>query len=110
MNPYALLAAAIASELVATVSLKLSEGFSNPLPSVGVVVGYGAAFVLLSLVLEELPVGLVYATWAALGIVGIAAVGVVAFGEQVDLAGVAGIACIVLGVVLLNVVSGMSAH
>ena len=110
MNPYALLAAAIASELVATVSLKLSEGFSNPLPSVGVVVGYGAAFVLLSLVLEELPVGLVYATWAALGIVGIAAVGVVAFGETVDLAGVAGIACIVLGVVLLNVVSGMSAH
>ncbi|SEN47866.1 small multidrug resistance pump [Halorientalis persicus] len=110
MNPYALLAAAIASELVATVSLKLSEGFSNPLPSVGVVVGYGAAFVLLSFVLEELPVGLVYATWAALGIVGIAAVGVVAFGETVDLAGVAGIASIILGVVLLNVVSGMSAH
>ena len=110
MNPYALLAAAIASELVATVSLKLSEGFSNPLPSVGVVVGYGAAFVLISLVLEELPVGLVYATWAALGIVGIAAVGVVAFGEQVDPAGLAGIACIILGVVLLNVVSGMSAH
>jgi small multidrug resistance pump len=110
VNPYALLGAAILSELLATTSLKLSEGFSNPLPSVGVVVGYGAAFYLLALVLEELPVGLVYATWAALGIVGIAAVGVVAFGETVDLAGLAGIACIVLGVVLLNVVSGMSAH
>ncbi|WP_299267128.1 DMT family transporter [Halorientalis sp.] len=110
MNPYALLAAAIASELVATVSLKLSQGFSKPLPSLGVVVGYGVAFALLSLVLEELPIGMVYATWAALGIVGIAAVGVVAFGERLDPAGVAGIACIVLGVVLLNVVSETSAH
>ena len=40
MNPYALLGAAIVSELIGTTSLKLSEGFSRPIPSFGVVVGY----------------------------------------------------------------------
>ena len=110
MNPYALLGAAIVSELLGTTSLKLSEGFSRPLPSLGVVVGYAAAFYLVSLTLEDLPIGVVYGTWAALGVVGVAAIGVVAFGERIDLAGVVGFGLIVAGVYCLNVVSGMSAH
>ncbi|GAB3681246.1 multidrug efflux SMR transporter protein HsmR [Salinarchaeum chitinilyticum] len=110
MHPYALLAGAICSELVGTTALKLSEGFTNPVPSLVVVLGYGAAFYLLSLTLEELPVGTVYATWAALGIVGIAAIGIVAFDESMDLAGVLGIALILGGVYFLNVVSDVSAH
>ena len=110
MRPYLLLAGAICSELVGTTALKLSEGFSNPVPSVLVVVGYGLAFYLLSLTLEELPVGAVYATWAALGIVGIAAIGVVVFEESIDLAGAIGMALILGGVYVLNVVSEMSAH
>lgn len=110
MHPYLVLAGAIASELVGTTALKLSAGFSNPIPSVGVVVGYGLAFYLLSLTLEELPVGVVYGTWAAIGIVGVAVIGVVVFEESVDVAGVVGIGLIVGGVYCLNVVSGMAAH
>ena len=110
MNPYALLAAGILSELVGTTALKLSDGFSKPLPTLGVLVGYGLAFYFVSLTLEELPLGLVYGTWAALGIVGVAAIGVVAFGEQIDLAAVAGIILIVAGVYCINVVSAMSTH
>ncbi|WP_248516129.1 DMT family transporter [Salinarchaeum laminariae] len=110
MHPYALLAGAICSELVGTTALKLSDGFSNPLPSLAVVLGYGLAFYLLSLTLEELPVGAVYATWAALGIVGIAAIGVVVFDETIDPAGVLGIGLILGGVYVLNVVSEVSAH
>ena len=110
MHPYVLLAVAIISELFGTTALKLSDGFSKPLPSVAVVVGYGVAFYLVSLTLEELPIGVVYGTWAALGIVGVAAIGIVAFGEQVDLAAVLGIALIVGGVYCLNVVSEMAAH
>lgn len=110
MNPYALLGIAIVAEIIGTVAMKLSYGFSRPFPSLGVIVGYGAAFYLLSLILEELPVGLVYATWAALGIIAIAAIGVVAFGEQVDAAGVVGIGLILAGVYCLNILSGMSAH
>lgn len=97
MHPYLLLAGAICSELVGTTALKLSEGFTNPVPSLVVVVGYGLAFYLLSLTLEELPVGAVYATWAALGIVGIAAIGIVVFDESLDLAGAVGILLILVG-------------
>ncbi|WP_313695444.1 DMT family transporter [Halorarum halobium] len=110
MNPYVLLGVAILSELLGTTSLKLSEGFSRPLPSLGVVAGYAAAFYLVSLTLEDLPIGVVYGTWAALGIVGVAAIGVVVFDETLDPAGVVGVGLIVAGVYCLNVVSGMSAH
>jgi small multidrug resistance pump len=110
VNPYILLGMAILSELLGTTSLKLSEGFSQPVPSLGVVIGYGAAFYLVSLTLEELPLGVVYGTWAALGIIGIAAIGVVLFNEPVDIPGVIGILLIVGGVYCLNVISEMSAH
>jgi small multidrug resistance pump len=110
MNPYLILAVAILAELLGTTALNLSGGFTRPLPSVGVVVGYGLSFYLLSLVLEDLPIGLVYGTWSAVGIVGIATIGVVAFDEPVDVAGLLGIALIIAGVCVLNVVSGMSAH
>jgi small multidrug resistance pump len=110
MNPYLILAAAILAELFGTTALNLSEGFTEPLPSVGVLVGYGFSFYLLSLVLEDLPIGLVYGTWSAVGIVGIAAIGVIAFDEPVDIVGLLGIALIVAGVYVLNVISGMSAH
>jgi small multidrug resistance pump len=105
MRPYLTLALAIAAEVTGTTALKLSDGFANPLPSAVVVVGYLASFYLLGLVLEDLPVGLVYATWAATGIVLTALVGVVAFDERLDAAGLVGMTCIVAGVVTLTVFS-----
>jgi small multidrug resistance pump len=106
MNPYLALALAIVSEVAGTTALKLSDGFANLVPSVGVVVGYLASFYFLGLVLEELPVGLVYATWAAVGVVGTAGVGLVVFDESLDFAGVVGLVLVVAGVVVLNVYSG----
>ncbi|QPV61657.1 multidrug efflux SMR transporter [Halosimplex litoreum] len=102
MYPYLTLALAIAAEVTGTTALKASEGFSNPLPTAVVVVGYVGSFYLLGLTLEELPVGLVYATWAGAGIVATALVGVVAFEENLDVAGVAGMALVFAGVVVLN--------
>ncbi len=110
MHPYVLLAGAIVSELIGTTALKLSDGFSNPIPSLGVILGYGLAFYLVSLTLEDLPIGVVYGTWAALGIIGVAAIGVVVFDETVDLAGAVGIILILGGVYCVNVLSEMSTH
>jgi len=110
MNPYVVLAGAILAELFGTTALKLSDGFSQLVPSLGVVVGYGLAFYLVSLTLKELPIGVVYGTWAALGIVGVAAIGVVVFDEPLDLAGIIGILLIVGGVYCVNVVSQTAAH
>lgn len=105
MNPFLALALAILAELVGTTALKLADGFANLAPSVVTVLGYVASFYFLGLALESLPIGQVYATWAAIGIVGTAIIGIVAFGESVDPAAVVGIALVVGGVVLLTMVS-----
>lgn len=105
MNPFLALALAILAELVGTTALKLADGFANFAPSAVTVVGYVASFYFLGLALESLPIGQVYATWAAVGIVGTAVVGIVAFGESVDLAAAAGLLLVVAGVVLLTLYS-----
>ncbi|MGM0704114.1 MAG: DMT family transporter [Pseudomonadota bacterium] len=110
MITYVYLALAIAAEVIGTSALKASEGFTRPWPSVVVVVGYGLAFFLLSLVLRSLPVGIAYAIWAGLGIVLVTVAGVVVYGETPDLPAVAGIAMIVGGVVVIQLFSKVAAH
>ncbi|WP_205599032.1 DMT family transporter [Halomonas faecis] len=110
MITYFYLALAIAAEVIGTSALKASEGFTRPWPSVVVVVGYGLAFFLLSLVLRSLPVGIAYAIWAGLGIVLVTVAGVVIYGETPDLPAVAGIAMIVGGVVVIQLFSKVAAH
>ncbi|MEZ3145629.1 multidrug efflux SMR transporter [Halobaculum sp. MBLA0143] len=105
MREYLYLGVAIVSEIAGTASLKLADGFSNPVPTAVVVVGYLCSFYFLSLTLQELPVGLVYATWSAVGIVGAAAVGVVVFEESVDPAALVGFGLILAGVAVLNLLS-----
>ncbi len=108
MNPFVLLFGAIGSEVVATTALKLSDGFSRPLPSLVVVAGYGISFYLLALCLKELSVGTTYAIWSGVGTAAIALVGVFWFHEALTLPRVAGILLIIAGVALVN--SGAAAH
>ncbi|HEY8581739.1 MAG TPA: multidrug efflux SMR transporter [Capillimicrobium sp.] len=98
-----LLAVAILTEVTATVALRESDGFSRLWPSVIVVVGYGASFFFLALVLKKLEIGLVYAVWSGAGTALIAVIGILAFGETATAIKVGSIALIVLGVVGLNV-------
>ncbi len=108
--PYLYLVIAIAGEVIATSSLKASEGFTRLLPSVVVVVGYGVAFYFLSLTLKSIPIGTAYAIWSGLGIVLVASAGWLVFGQKIDLWGALGMGLIVAGVVLLNFVSKTSVH
>lgn len=100
--PYTLLALAIVSEIFGTSALKASDGMTRLTPAVIVVAGYALAFYLLAHSLRTLPVGFVYAIWAGLGIVGVALVGVLVFGETMTLSKVAGLALIIAGVVLVH--------
>ncbi|MGP4016732.1 DMT family transporter [Saccharopolyspora sp. 5N708] len=100
---YLMLAVAILSEVLATVSLKLSDGFSKTIPSILVVVGYLAAFTALSAVLKlGLPIGVVYAIWAGAGVALVAIIGVVFLGESITAVQIGGIALIIGGVVALE--------
>ena len=102
MISYAYLAVAILAELVGTSALKLSDGMSRPAPGAVVVVGYGVAFWCMALALKTLPVGLVYAIWAGIGIAGIKAIGVVFFGESINPTAIAGTLLIIVGVVMVQ--------
>jgi small multidrug resistance pump len=110
LMPYLFLAAAIVAEVIATSALKASDGFSNLIPSIIVVVGYGFAFWLLSLTLKSIPVGIAYATWSGAGIILITAVGWIVFGQKLDPIAIVGMVLIIAGVVLINLVSRSAAH
>jgi small multidrug resistance pump len=98
-----LLAAAIAAEVCATVSLKLSEGFTRPGPSAVVVAGYLASFVLLSQILSRgMSLGVVYAVWSALGIAVIVLIDRFFFHQRLSGVQVAGLVFVVVGVAALQ--------
>ena len=107
---YIYLAVAIVAEVIATSALKASEGFSNTLPSIIVVVGYGVSFYCLAVVLKTIPVGVAYAIWSGLGVVLIALVGLVVFKQTLDAAAVIGMALILAGVLVINVFSSTAGH
>lgn len=52
------------------VALKLSQGFSRPVPAALTVIGMAISFYLLSRALESIPLGMGYAIWTGIGIVG----------------------------------------
>ena len=97
-----MLTAAISSEVVATLALKHSDGFTHLLPSVIVVAGYAVSFWLLALVLKHLSVGTTYAIWSAVGTAAIALVGIAAYGEGASPLKLASLALIIVGVIGLN--------
>ncbi|MEV5970673.1 multidrug efflux SMR transporter [Streptomyces sp. NPDC051921] len=99
---YGLLAGAIAAEIVATTSMKYSEGFSRLVPSLITGAGYVLAFALLAQALKTLQVGTAYAIWSGVGTAAVAAIGALFLGESMNLAKIGGIVLIIAGVAVLN--------
>jgi small multidrug resistance pump len=93
------------SEVIATNALKASEGFQKIIPSIIVIIGYGAAFYLLSLVLRVIPVGVAYAIWAGMGIVLVAIVAAFMHKQIPDTPAVLGMLLIIAGVIVINIFS-----
>jgi len=107
---YVYLAIAIVGEVVATSALKASESFTKPLPSLLVVVGSGVAFYFLSECLRSISVGVAYAMWSGLGIVLVTAAAAVFYKQVPDGWAILGMALIVAGVLVLNLLSESAAH
>tara|TARA_B000000441_G_C21433846_1_gene172676 strand:- start:165 stop:497 length:333 start_codon:yes stop_codon:yes gene_type:complete len=107
MAKWTFLAMAIFSEVVATSSLKSTEGFTNLIPSVIVLVGYSAAFYFLSLTLNEIPLGIAYAIWSGVGIVGIAIVAMIFHEQNLDAGAMIGMGLIILGIIVMRTYSTM---
>lgn len=110
MQAWTFLLVAILAEVVATTTLKASEGFTRPWPSLVVVAGYACAFYFLSLTLRTIPVAVAYAVWSGIGIALVALAGLVFYGQKLDAAGIVGIGLIVAGVLVLNLLSRSGAR
>ncbi len=96
------LAAAIATEVVGTVFLRYTDGFTRPAPSAVVIITYIASLWLTALALKGLEISLAYAVWAGVGTAAIAVIGMATMGEAVNALKLASIALVIGGVVGLN--------
>ncbi|NJC72993.1 multidrug efflux SMR transporter [Planosporangium thailandense] len=104
-----MLAAAIATEVAATLGLRGTAGEFRLLPMLLVIVGYVASFTLMAFALRTLNVGVVYAIWAGAGTAGVTIAAALLYGERLNLTAVGGMALIVVGVVILAA-SGATRH
>lgn len=102
MHGYLPLAAAIVTEIIATLSLRAAARQGHWWQWGIVVVGYLTAFALLSVALRSMGVGTAYAIWSGVGTAGIALAGWLLFGERISPLGIAGIGLIIGGVLLLE--------
>jgi len=89
-------------ELCATAGLKYSEGFTRPLVTVGVLLGYAVSFLLLSRAVHAgMQVSLGYAVWSGVGTAAIALVAAAFLDEPLTWTKAAGIGLVAVGVVVL---------
>ena len=107
---YTALGAAIILEVSGSTLLKLSQQFTKLWPSLGMLVCFILSLYCLSLAWKMVPLGVAYAVWAGLGIVLTAVVSVVVFKMALDFWAVTGIAMIVGGVLVMNLLSGSVSH
>lgn len=108
--PWLFLGIAITGEVIATTALKASDGFTKWGYGSVSVVGYSISFYFLAIVLKTIPVGIAYAVWAGAGVAMVTIIGVFLFGQKLDLFAYLGIGLIVGGVLVLNLLSGATAH
>ncbi len=93
---------AIGCELVGTTSLKLSDGGRRPGWYLVVALGYAIAFLPFSRALKLMPLGIAYAMWAGIGIIGSTVIGAAVFHDKLSWTQIVGIATVLVGVVFLS--------
>ena len=96
------LALAIALEIAGTTSMKLSQGFTRPLPSVLLFLFYALSFALMTVAVKRIDMSVSYAIWSGAGTAVITLIGVYAFGETLSAVQIASIALIIAGVIGLR--------
>ena len=107
---YIFLVLAIAFEVLSTSFLKDTNGFTNLYPSLLVIAALCICLFLMSHSMKFIPVGIVYATWAGLGIVAIAIIGVIKYKQIPNIPTLIGLGLIVIGVTIVNLMNDIDVH
>lgn len=108
--PYLVLFLAVLAETIGTTALQASQQFTRPGPSALVVAAYAVSFFLLSWVLKYMPVGIAYAIWSGLGLLLIAVIALVVFGQRLDWPAIVGMAMILGGILVIHLFSAAAPH
>jgi quaternary ammonium compound-resistance protein SugE len=90
-------------EIVWAYTMKLSDGFTRPVPAMVTIVAMIFSFGLLSLAMKSLPLGTAYTVWTGIGAIGAFIVGIAVLGEAVTATRVLAAVLIVSGLVLMKV-------
>lgn len=83
-------------------TMKLSLGFTRPVPSVLTIVAMIASFALLSVAMKSLPLGTAYTIWTGIGAVGAFLLGILVLGEPANAMRIGAAALIVTGLVMMK--------
>lgn len=97
------LAIAAAFEITFALSMKYSEGFTRPGPTVVTVIAVIGGITFLTLAMKTLPVGVAYPIWTAIGALGTVALGAALLGETLTLLKIASVTAIAIGVAGLKI-------
>lgn len=92
-------------EVVWAFSMKQSEGFTRPLPTLVTIIFMIGSFGLLSVSMRTLSLGTAYTIWTGIGAIGAFVVGVALLGEQLSAARVIAALLIVSGLILMKLTS-----
>ena len=99
---YILLSLAIVAEIVATGSLKATDGFTKWVPSLIAILSISLCMFIMSHVMKILPIGITYATWSGVGIVALTLIGFFKYKQIPNIPTAIGLILIVIGVVIVN--------
>ena len=102
---YIFLVLAIAFEVLATSFLKDTNGFTNLYPSLVVVIALCVCLFLMSHTMKFIPVGIVYATWAGIGIVAITIIAFIKYNQTPNVPTIIGLFFIVVGVAIVHLMN-----
>ena len=107
MYAYIFLVLAIIFELLSTSFLKDTNGFTKLYPSLIVIIALCICLYLMSHSMKFIPVGIVYASWAGLGIVGITIIAVIKYKQIPNIPTIIGLSLIVIGVTIVHLMNDM---
>ena len=102
---WGLLAVAIVFEVIGTVCMRLSNGFTAATPSILLFVCYALAFACNAFVVKTLDLSITYAVWSGAGTVATAIIGFWLFRESATALKLVCIGLIVIGVIGLHAAS-----
>ena len=92
-------------EIVWSLGLKYTHGFTRPLPSIVTGAAILGSMLLLARAARTLPIGTAYAVWVGIGVVGTAIGGVMLFNEPLTILRVGFLVLLVVAIIGLKLTS-----